>query len=322
MEKKIVSSFVGLVLFFVSVPAFSDDTNTFTGRIGIGFMVIDSGNNLNPNSSEKRIDNLDSAADRKTTALPMLLPAITWDVGEPDNVKLYFGTEPPLDEAGGFVLNFGGTYRYQDVGIIDASVFFTPMEETWENPYETGVKREKTSTSKYGLKIALNRIMGTGLRMNVVYMHDDVDDDLIGALMTDMEREGAVYALNVNYSFNLSETLELRPRLSIRKGDYEGDSNSFMKYKADLELRYMTGRLMVVPRIFYSHSDYDKVNPVFNETRENDSYGANVMASYMAPFGAEDWSLQALVGYSKGDSNIDFYDTEGLSLGMFASYHF
>lgn len=72
----------------------------------------------------------------------------------------------------------------------------------------------------------------------------------------------------------------------------------------------------------YSHSDYDKVNSIFAETRENDSYGMNVMTNYMAPFGLRNWSLQLLAGYSKGDSNIDFYDTEGFSLGTFASYQF
>lgn len=316
----LVCIIIGSFLFYISAVAGEPDA--LTGRLGVGLIVIDNGNNLNPSGSGKYIANLDSAADRKTTVVPVLMPAVNWDAGKPGNFKFYFGTEPPIDEVGGFALNVGGSYNFPGMGLLDTSLFFTPFEEAWENPYVTGVKREKTSTSKYGLKVAFNRIMGSGLRVNAVYMNDDVDDDIIGGLIPDMERDGAIYALNVNYSFYVTETLELRPRIGIRKGDYKGESNAFIKYKADFEIRYREGRLMVTPRIFYSHSDYDKVNPIFAETRENNSYGMNVMTTYMQPFCLSNWSLQVLAGYSRGDSNIDFYDTEGFSLGTFASYQF
>ena len=60
------------------------------------------------------------------------------------------------------------------------------------------------------------------MRINIVYMKDDVEDDLIGMLTPDLERDGGVYALNVNYSLYITDTLEIRPRFGVRKGDYEG----------------------------------------------------------------------------------------------------
>lgn len=298
-----------------------DETDNFEGRVGLGIIFINSGNNLNPSGSKKYISDLNSAADKESSILPIILPSVTYTVKNSGGLKFYFDTEPPIDEAGGFGINFGGSYPTK-IGIVDTSLFFTPFEEAWKNPYATGVNRETTSTSKYGVKIALNRIMGTGLRVNTVFMNDDVTDDLIGEIMPEMGRDGSVYALNANYSFYISETLEVRPRISVRKGEYDGSSNSFTKYKVDLEARYKSDRLMIIPRIFYSSSEYDEMNPIFDKTRKDDGYGANVMINYMAPFGLRDWSVLGLIGFSKGDSNITFYDTESLSIGAGISYSF
>ncbi len=321
MKEKIISAVV-TALMTVPALASADVTDSLSGTIGIGAIVIDSGNNLNPSGSKKRLDNLSSGADRETTIMPGILPTVTWDVGEPEGLKFYLTTDPPIDEVGGFSFNFGASYAAARVGIIDAAAFFTPFEEAWKNPYVIGVDREETDTTKYGLRIGLNRIMGTGFRAQLVYMADDVDDDVIGELFSELARDGAVYSMNLNYSYYVGENLELRPRLSIRKGDYDGDANSFMKYKIDFEARYKTGQWMIVPRVYFSHSDFDETDPIFDKTRDNDRYGVSLMTTYMAPFNWEKWSVTCLVDMSQGDSNIDFYDTEAITFGGLLNYHF
>lgn len=296
-----------------------DEDKSYSGRINIGVMLINSSNNLNPNGSKKYIEDLESAPDKERTVMPVIMPTVSYRF---ESLKLYLDTKAPIDEVGGFAINLGGTYPLGDVGILDSSIFVNPFEEAWKNPYQTGVNRSSTSTSKYGLKVGLNKIMGTGLRVNAVYMNDTVDDDVIGELRPEMERDGSVYALNMNYSFYLSETLEIRPRISVRKGEYSGEVNSFIKYKTELEARYRIGRLMLMPRVYYSFSEYDERNPIFNKTREDNGYGGNLMVNYIAPLGFRDWSAQLLLAYSKGDSNINFYDTEGITTGMFMSYAF
>ena len=321
MKEKLISV---VALLFMTAPglASAEITDSFNGSIGLGAIVIDSGNNLNPEGSKKRLDNLSSAADPVTTFLPAILPEVTWDAGQPEGIRFYLATDPPIDEVGGFALNLGASYKIDKAGILDTAVFFTPFEKAWENPYITGMNRKETDTTKYGFKIGLNRIMGTGFRAQFVYLNDDVDDDVIGKLMPDLARDGAVYSLNMNYSYYIGNNLELRPRFSIRHGEYDGEANSFMKYKIDLEARYMTGQWLIVPRVFYSHSDFEETNPIFNKTRKNDSYGASLMTTYMAPFNWEKWSATGLLSISRGDSNIDFYDTEATTIGGLLTYHF
>ncbi|TIH16508.1 DUF2860 domain-containing protein [Marinifilum sp. JC120] len=320
--KKGLVYLVALALITVSSLASADATNSFSGSVRVGVMFIDSANNLNPDASSKRLDSLSDSADSKASFLPVLLPEITWDVGEKEGMKLYLTTDPPIDEAGGFAANLGASYQFAEAGIIDVAAFFTPFEKAWKNPYLTGTDREETDTSKYGFRIGMNRIMGSGLRVQFVYLNDDVDNDVIGQLIPKLARDGSVYSLNMNYSYYISENLELRPRLSIRKGVYDGEANSFMKYKIDLETRYRTGSLTIIPRIHYSHSDYDETDPMFDKTRNMNSYGISLMTDYKAPFSWEDWSVSGLFSMSKGKSNIKFYDTRSLTFGGMLNYHF
>jgi hypothetical protein len=317
-----VQMFVGALMFCLILGQGKAKAGALEGRVGLGGLIVNSGNNLNPRDSSKRLDDLSSSAKKETSVIPVILPEFTYDVGEEEALKLYFTASPPIDEVGGFALNVGATYSLPQMGILDGSVFFTPFNKAWENPYETGVNRKETDTSKYGAKIGWNKVMNSNFGINLVYMNDDVDDDIIGQLQPDLERDGAVYAVNMNYSFYPSDGLEIRPRISFLRGEYEGDANSFNKYKVELEARYRTGKIMVVPKVYYSHSDFDELNPVFNEERENDSYGLSLLANYMAPFNCKKWSTTALLSASKGDSNITFYDTEAITFGGFVNYHF
>lgn len=321
MNKKLINA-VALIIMTTPVLVSAGNAETWNGSIGLGAIVLNSGNNLNPEGSKKRLNNLNSAADPETSFLPVVLPEVTWDVGQPGGVKFYLTTDPPIDEVGGFAFSIGSTYQAGDVGILNTAVFFTPFEKAWKDPYVTGMDREETDTIKSGLRIGLNRIMGTGLRAQFVYLSDDVEDDVIGNLTPELARDGAVYSLNLNYSYYVSTNLELRPRVSIRKGEYDGEANSFIKYKMDLAARYTTGQWMIVPRLYYSYSDFDEIDPIFNQTRKNNSYGASLMTTYMAPFGWEKWSVTCLLAMSVGDSNIDFYDTEATTVGGVLTYHF
>lgn len=299
----------------------AESSDPWTGRTGLGIMFINSGNNLNPKGSEKRLDNLDSAAEKELTIIPFILPAATYDAGEPGGFKLYFNTQPAIDEVGSFSLNLGGSYT-TGIGIVDISTLFSPFEKVWENPYLLNASRTTSSTSKYGAKFALNRILGSNLYTNVVVMNDDVVDDEIGRIEPDLDRDGQVYAFNVNYRQVFSRAFELRPRFSIRKGEYEGESNSFTKLKLSLDGRYTYQKMTLLPKVAYSYKKNDKVHPIFDATKEENSVELRLLMSYAAPFGLEDWAAQMLLNYSYGDVNIDFFDNEAISTGIFMTYSF
>lgn len=297
------------------------EKSSIKGSVGIGAMVINLSDNLNPDGSDKRLDSLNSTADKELTVIPFILPEVVYDIGEPDGAKLYLNTRPAIEEVG-FAINVGGSHPLSDVGMIDVSVFLTPLEKVYKDPYLIDVARESTSATKYGAKVAVNNILDTELGMSAVYMKNEVDDDVIGKLQPDLARDGAVYAFTAEYGLFSSPTFELKPRFTVSKGEYDGESNSFFKGKFDLEARYTIDRLTFLPQVSYSHSTYDTIDPIFAETRKNDGYGAMMIVSYATPFNLEDWALQGLIGYGRGESNIAFYDTESVSGGIFMTYRF
>ncbi len=52
----------------------AEEADRFQGKLGVGVMVINSGNNLNPKSSGKYLDSLSEAADKTTAIRALILP--------------------------------------------------------------------------------------------------------------------------------------------------------------------------------------------------------------------------------------------------------
>ncbi len=313
----------GCVLSNLVVPLVNaEETPRLTGDIGLGVVVIEGANNMSPGGSSDIIDDLYHAPKKETFVAPLIIPTLIYDIGEVGGSSLFFNADPPIDEAGSLGINTGLSQKIDDIGILEYSIFFSPFAEAYKNPYLTGVKRETTSAIEYGGKIAFNRILGSGFRINVAWMKDDIDDDQIGEDTPELARNGNIYSLNTNYSFYLSEDFEIRPKLGVRLGDFDGDANSYVKIKPGVEIAYTIGHLTIAPELFYSSSKYDEINPIFDKTREDKGYGINLALHYAAPFGFENYSLLGFLGYSRDDSNINFYDTEATTAGIMFTYDF
>lgn len=319
---KRILTFAALILGFCpqAFGAPEEEQGKIEGTVGIGIIFVTASDNLDTKASKKWSEGLDREADRQSYALPFVMPNLSYDIGAPDGGKLYLNTKPPIDDVGGFAINLGGTLPLAGVGTADIGVFLTPFDRVWKDPYLTAVGRESTSSAKFGAKAGLAKMFDTSLGLSAVYMSHEVDDDVIGRLQPDLARDGAVYALVADYEILATQTFGLQPRLTVSKGEYDGESNSFVKGRIELEGRYSNDRLTLLPQVFYSHATYDKIDPIFAETRQNDGYGAMLIVSYAAPFQLERWALQGLAGYSRGESNITFYDTEAVSAGIFMTY--
>ncbi|HBG21221.1 MAG TPA: hypothetical protein DDY32_18630, partial [Desulfobulbaceae bacterium] len=270
--------------------ATEEDKGKIEGTVGIGMIFVTASDNLDTKASKKWSEGLDRETDRQTYAIPFVMPDLRYDIGAPAGAKLYLNTKPPIDDVGGFAINFGVTQPLAGIGTADIGVFLTPFERVWKDPYLTEVGREATSSAKFGAKAGLAKLFDTDLGLCAVYMNHQVDDDVIGRLQPDLARDGAVYALVAEYELLASRTFGLQPRFTVSKGEYDGESNSFVKGRIELEGRYSRERLTLLPQVFYSHATYDKIDPIFSETRQNDGYGAMLIVSYAAPFQLERWA--------------------------------
>ncbi|MFP4350963.1 MAG: DUF2860 family protein [Desulfococcaceae bacterium] len=76
-------------------------------------------------------------------------------------------------------------------------------EEVWENPYLTGVDRDRTDAESVGYAVNWDNILNTGLSAFAQQMHIDVDQDRIGETEPDLRRDGADTTVGVSYPWNL-----------------------------------------------------------------------------------------------------------------------
>jgi hypothetical protein len=77
-----------------------------------------------------------------------------------------------------------------------------------------------------------------------------------------------------------------------------------------------------MPEFAYTFTEFDEVDPVFGLTRDEDKISVNLMVQYAAPFGFENYAIQTMLGFSRSDSNIEYYNTESITAGVFLNYSF
>ncbi len=314
---------VSVTLFLATISSLhAEEEQALSVQLSTGFIVSAEADNLDPDGSKKYITDLSSSADTEYTFLPVLLPTAEWDVGTPGDIVLFFNTKQPLIDTGGLVFNLGASYTSPLPAVFELDFFYTPFEEVWENPYVTGEARHTSDTSKLGAALAAGNVLGSNFSLSLAYLSDDVDEDVLAEIHPQLARDGSVYAARAEYTFKLSPRFELAPRLSIVEGDYDGESSSYFGYRMSLSGLYLTGKWMMTPELFYSYREYDETDPIFDKTRETDRYGFKLMANYRAPLGMQNWTATAIFGYSVGESNIEFYETESASLGLFLVYLF
>jgi len=287
-----------------------------------GIFFIDSGNNLNPNGSKPYLSSLDDAPKRELTVIPALVPELTYRFGGDKQFAWYLNSRPPMDEAGSFALSTGMNSKLPGIATFDFGLFYVPFAEVWKNPYLVNVGREETDVLTWGGQFTAGRILDSPLELQIAALSEDVEDDDLVKLFPQLGRDGEIYNISTSYGFFQKSAFPLTPKLSFRKGEYDGDSSSFSKVKAEISGRYLAGRLFLLPTLFYSYKEYDEKDPIFDETREENGFGFNLIAKYNGLFNSESLGLMALVGYSRGEANEDFYNTESLLCGLGLSYRF
>ena len=92
-------------------------------------------------------------------------------------------------------------------------------------------------------------------------------------------------------------------------------------FQFSLNYRYDVEKFAFVLDGYYGYADYDKSNPIYGKTREDDRYGFGLLGFYKRFLGVEDLHLNLTVAINRGDSNIDFYDSQ-LDLYALSLFYF
>jgi hypothetical protein len=301
----------------------------FSGYVqpGLGYLNLKSNmvaKVLSFDLSDKKISNLGDP-DSQSTAVLTLPYKIGYTLAT-TRTEIFLGTDL------GDLLDFDTAQQLgvkQDVGplgVVQAGVLFSGTVRVWKDPYVTGQNREDTSRQNVGAKFVWDKFLRSNLELEYSVRKVDIGSEKSGEFLglTDsqqdrLDRNGTVHSLSAGYGFTFGNH-KLTPQVTLTYEDLDGEAMANTGAGLRLNYLYTGDPITLVLNGSVGQADYDKSNPVFGKTRNDDSYGGSASVYYKNPwgwklFGSEPMQFFVTGAYYVIDSNIDFYNQEAL-LGM------
>jgi len=224
----------------------------------------------------------------------------------------------------------GVAQELSDQSVVTAKYLFTSLPtKVWADPYIANRGRNNTDRKANGVQLSWSGILGTNLTARFTYRDISIDDEDSGkdlGLAANqrklLKRKGDTYDYSIRYAFDLGGGNFLEPQLSYTDNDLEGRAMQNRQYSAQLNYLYHGSGFDLVANALLARASYETTNPIYNKTREDDIYGLGATYFYHRPFGFKDWSAVARLGWYKGDSNINFYNSSLLTTSLSALYRF
>jgi hypothetical protein len=136
-----------------------------------------------------------------------------------------------------------------------------------------------------------------------------VEDDVIGDLESDLERDGWTHELGVEYTLPLAPGIEFKPRLRYAYADKEGESNRYHGMEAGLLVQRARPPWILIGVVSGAYHHYPEDHPLFDEVRREGRFTTYGQVMHLNIFGYEQIFASFGVGYVWTDSNIDFFDS-------------
>jgi hypothetical protein len=231
-----------------------------------------------------------------------------------------------------FAAQLGVRQELPDKSILAAGYVFNAIPtEVWADPYVANAKRSETDRTASGVRLTYDKILGTNWQIEATYRDIEVDDELSGltqlglapAAARLLDREGDMWQMEFLYLFKLAGGKQLlAPSFKYTAYDLDGDAMSNDRYTFQITHFYTGKQFDFATNLTYTLADYDKRNPIYRKTREDDLYGGSFSAFYKRFLNIDKMSLVGTVGAYMGDSNIDFYNSQVLMTSLSVLYRF
>ena len=247
--------------------------------------------------------------------------------------QFFFGTSledlVTLDGA----LQLGWRKQTEQAGIFQTGILFAAVpNRVWEDPYQTGSARADTDRDSAGLRFAWDRIFGSMFEWEINFRNIEIDTEQSGqnldpiygtcdlTCQADLERDGDYINTSLAYSFRSPGNPHIvRPQLSYRTLDSDGDSQSYDGWTAQVTYSYLNPKLTFAANIAWVDQSYDRANPIydnpefigqpeFGQKQDFDGFVIDANVIYTLPFESRKWKLLANVGYGDLESDIEFLD--------------
>lgn len=320
-----------IILFGAGVASAIDPIpleSGFSGfiRPGIGYLNFKSNmvaSFLGYDLSERRINSLTANPDSQDSVLINAPFALNYTFAS-TRTQLFLGTDLTDLVRFDFSQQLGVRQEIGRFGLLQGGFLFSGIPaEVWKDPYLVNQRRDKTNRSSNGARLVWDKIFSTGLRLQFTYRNVDVSSEKSGDSLPSLtssdrkllRRDGDRYVADIVYGFTFAEKHVLAPAFIYGKDDLDGDAMSSDTYDFQVTYAYFGDPITLTANAFIGWADYDKRNPIYGKTQDDDRMGINAVIYYKNPWG---WSLFGSLpinfyvsgAYIDVDANIDFYNQE------------
>ena len=308
----------------------------FSGYIELLGAYINTNSQLNTDSESKRTDSLDKSGERVDKVRPLPLGLIAYTFAD-IRTQLFFGVLPENIVQGQFQVEAGVRHDLSDgTSLRAAAIPITPFkEETWEDPFVVDQNRNKTDITSYGVKLAAEKIRGSGVNLKYRWIRRKIDDEKSGTFLLsqpgssltpedldDLRRDSNSHRLSAEYSFDLMPQMRLKPILRYTREDAKGNANSSHALAAQLSLSYFGDRFQAFVNAVFKGEWYDDTHPVFDKTRWDYKLGLFAILGYKDPFGLKNLRIDWFNAFFVSNSNINFYESTNYVTALGIAYDF
>jgi hypothetical protein len=334
IQKGLIAAFLAMAMLLGANGALALDPIPkqpgFSGFVqpGVGYLNIKSNTVAKVVSfelSDKKISSLNDEPDSQSTVVASIPYKIAYTFAG-TRTEVFLGTEL------GDLLSFdtaqqlGLKQEIGSLGLFQAGLLFSGTTRVWKDPYVTGQNRDDTSRQNMGGQLVWDKVFGSNLELEYSVRKVDIGSeksgeflDLTNSEQDRLDRNGTVHRASVGYGFKFGNH-KLTPQITLFYEDLDGEAMA--NTGADLQLTYLYDGdpITLVLNGYVGQADYDKSNPIYDKTREDDRYGVLATMYYKNPwgwtlFGSEPMRFFVTGAYFSVDSNIDFYNQEAV-LGM------
>lgn len=327
MKKSLLSmSILTSLCSFSSFAELSDEAG-FGGEISLNTGVFSQTSNLNTDNEDVLTDR-NSEGESSSEFMVLPLGTVNYTFGQDLNHQVYFGTAREDIAVGDFALELGYKHQFDSGMIVDAAFLPTIMaNETWEDPFLNGSKREVTDETGNAYRLQLIDIAGSDFSLDMAYATIDVDNETSGSQFSQkdqeaLQRDGSLIFLKGEYKYMLDRSSGLIPSLSYTIRSADGDAMAYNAIGADLTYFKILDKHQFALTAGYTNRSYDGSNPVFDKTRNDNEISLFAAYEYDNLMGWEDVSFISFAGYGSSSSNIEFYNESEYLMSVGVNYKF
>lgn len=306
----------------------------FSGRVSVGASWMRVKSNMFSGTmfgdlSSDRIGSLYDEPDSETNTTPLFGGELRYTFAD-TRTQVFLGSA--LIDRLRFDLStaLGVRKQWDETGIFEGAFLFSGIPtEVWEDPYITGAKREETDRTANGGRFSWSRIYNSNFHFSYSYREIEIDDELSGvdfglsvADQALLNREGDHHQAELLYTYQLAENQWLGPALKYDHYGLDGDAMSNDMISLMLSHTFATEQWRLVTNLLYGYADYDERNPIYQKTQDGHRYGASTTLLCPNFFNVENLTGIFGVAYLAENANIDFYDTEVITVTVSTMYTF